>query len=127
MPNLPGDFSSINVRGASILTSGYVAGTVVDLQLKNQVQVLVAFTLGSLTSMDLKFEYSLDKTTWYQETFDSVSSGTNTESLGIRHFTATGNYQISVPILGKYFRISAIGNGTVTSSSLQLDVIYGVV
>lgn len=122
-----GTFTSKNIRAAAILTNAYVAATVVDVSTANQLQILADFTIGSLTSCDLKLEWSLDNTTFYQEAYDSVSNGTNTENLGVRRFTATGKYQLSVPILGQFLKISAIGNGTVSTSSIKIDLIYGVV
>ena len=119
--------SPIPVRSAAILTTSYVAGTVIGdtkyVTTANQLQVYINFTLGSLTDCQVKIEFSSDGTNYYQETFDSISSGTNTHSLGVHKFTATGAYRLSVPIRDRYIKISAIGTGVVTSSSLQIDAI----
>lgn len=120
------------IRAAAILTGSYVAGT--DLSptngnpaLRNQLQILAKLTIGSLTSADIKVEYSHDGSTWYQETFEDIAGGVSTLSGGVYRMTATGNYMISIPIKAPYIRISAIGNGTATGSSLQVDAVLGTV
>lgn len=122
---LPNVYGSPNtVRAAAVLTNSYVAGTVLsECSGYNQLMVLASFTIGSLTDCQIKIEFSNDGTTYYQETFDSISSGTNTESLGVRKLTATGNYRFAVPVRDRYIKISAIGTGTVTSSSLAITAI----
>jgi len=119
--------SPIPVRSAAILTTSYVAGTTIGDSkytiIGNQLQLYIAFTLGSLTDCQIKIEFSNDNTTFYQETFDSISTGTNTHSLGVHKLTATGNYRLAIPIRDRYIKISAIGTGVVTSSSLQIDAV----
>lgn len=120
------DFTVYPVRSAAILTTGYVAGTVVDTQGDyNQAIINVAFTIGSLTSAELKIEFSNDGTNYYQETNPSVSAGITTETLAAHTWTATGNYRIPVPILDRYIKISIKGTGTVTSSSAAVTVNLG--
>lgn len=127
------DFMTFVIRAAAILTTGsYVAGTVLsptngNPALKNQLQLMVAFTIGSLTSADVKVEYSIDGTTYYQETFEDIAAGVASMSNGVYRLTATGNYLISIPIKAPYIKISSIGNGTATSSSLKIDAVLGVV
>lgn len=120
------DFTVASVRSAAILTTSYVAGTVVDTQGDyNQAIINVAFTIGSLTSAQLKIEFSNDGTNYYQETNASVSAGTTTETLAEHTWAATGNYRIPVPVLDRYIKISVKGTGTVTSSSCAVDVNLG--
>ena len=119
-----------NIRTSSILTTSYVAGTVLNFknispQDKNQLIIYVAFTKGSLTTAELKVEFSHDGITYYQETFSSISSGTSTETLGEHSFSASGNYRIAVPIKDSYIKISVKGTGTVTSSSMAVDAVLG--
>jgi len=119
-----------SVRTAAILTNSYVAGTVlsynnVNPALRNQLNILVDFTIGSLTSGSIKVEYSHDGSTYFQETFLSISGGTATASLGVYTFTGTGAYIISVPIKANYIKISAIGTGTVTNSSMTVNAVVG--
>lgn len=126
------DYTLSNIRAAAILTTSYVAATVIGPTtgapaLRNQMNLLVKFTVGSLTSCEIKVEYSHDGTTYYQDTFESISGGTSTLSLGNYTFTSTGNYVISLPIKFNYVKVSAKGTGTVTSSSLLLDAVIGTV
>ncbi len=110
-------------RAAAILTNGYVAGSAIDVSAYDQIVIYAEFTKGSLTDLDIKVEFSPDNTIWVQETFASILGDTSTETLGIHTYSATGNYRLPVEVADKYVRISAIGNGTVTSSSLALTVI----
>ncbi len=128
-------YGFVNVRSAAILTTSYVAGTVIGPDYEgavipseaNQLIVYTSFTIGSLTSGELKVEFSNDGTTYYQQTFTSVSGGTSTASLGNYTWTATGNYRFEIPIKDNYIKISVKGTGTVTSSSMTVDAIIGIV
>lgn len=128
-------YTLYNVRSAAILTSSYVAGTVIGPTSEggltpsqgNQLIVYVSFTIGSLTSGELKVEFSNDGSTYYQQTFTSVSGGTSTATIGNYTWTATGNYRFEIPIKDAYIKISVKGTGSVTSSSMTVDAILGVV
>jgi len=133
------DYESKIIRNAAILTNAYVAGTILDgpttvgMHLMNQLNLYIDFTKGSLDSVSLKVEFSNDYVagvndgTWYQETFESVSGGVATDTLGVHTISATGKYRLLINIKDKYVRVSAIGTGTVTSSSLSILGIYGVI
>ena len=115
------------VRAAAILTNGVVAGTVLeDCHLLNQLVILADFTLGSLTTADIIVEYSDDGTNFYQEVMSSLSAGVDTVTSLVHRLSASGKRAIAIPIKSRFVRISAIGNGTVTSSSLKIDAILGV-
>lgn len=129
---MPQDYILLPIRSAAILTGSYVAGTMispfnVNPALRNQMNVLFSFTIGSLTSAEIKIEYSHDNVTYFQDTFESIAAGTSTLTLGNYTFSATGNYVLSLPIKFSYIRISAKGTGTVTSSSLTIDAVIGTV
>lgn len=125
------------VRTALIVTTSYVSATInndgaggssiMDCTEYNQLMLYVATTLGSLTSVEVKVEFSADNTTWYQETSSSISSGTSTDSLEAHTHTATGNYRIAVPISDRYIRVSVKGTGTVTSSSVAVAAVLNYV
>jgi len=116
-----------SVRAAAILTTGYVAGTVLsDCGLMNQLVLLINFTIGQLTDMSIKIEFSDDNSTWYQETTNSISAGVCTESAASHKYSATGKYRLPVEIKDRFIRVSAIGNGTVTDSTLTIDAVLGV-
>lgn len=111
------------VRAALILTTSYVAGTTLaDLEGFNQLNIFIKYVKGSLTSLQLKIEFSDDGATFYQETFQSISAGTATETFGEHTFApaADQNFMLAIPIKCSAVRISGKGTGTVTSSSLAI-------
>lgn len=116
----------IPLRRSLILTNSYVAATtILNTEGMNQLILLIDFTIGSLTTAEVKVEFSPDNTTFYQETFSSVSAGTSTESLGEHTFSGTGKYRLAIPIKDKYIKVSAKGTGTVTSSLMAIEAITG--
>lgn len=126
------DYKVEDVRASAVLTGSYVAGTVlnytnVNPALHNQLNLLVSFTIGSLTTCEIKIEYSHDGSNYYQETFEAISGGTSSMSLGAYQLSATGNYVISVPIKSSYIKVSAKGTGTVTNSLLAIQAVVGTV
>jgi len=122
------DYAISSVREAAILTGSYVAGTVIEqTHRQNQAVILVSFTKGSLTTAEIKVDFSPDNSTWYQETFQSVTGGTATETLGEHQIGASGNYRILIPIKDRYIRVSTKGTGTVTNSLMAIDLIQGEV
>ena len=121
------DYTKKSVRAAAILTGSYVAGTDIDIvNDQNQLVINIDFTVGSLTSAEVKVEFSHDGITWYQETFGSISAGTDTLSLGEHAISATGLYRLPVQIKDNHIRVSVKGTGTVTGSSMTVDAIIGV-
>ncbi len=122
-----GDNKQFTVRAAAILTGSYVAGTVINLADGgfNQLVINPEFTIGSLNSATIKVEFSKDGTTYHQETYEEPTQGTGTITsyLATHTLPATGNYRIAIPILPgeTYIKISAIGNGTATGSSLAIN------
>ncbi len=115
------------VRTAAILTNAYVAGTVLDTYLQNQLVLLINFTKGSLTSAEIKLEFSYDGTNYFQETSRSISAGTSTESPLVHSYAASNAYVLDIPIMYHYVKVSAIGTGTVTGSSLTIGALVGTV
>ena len=118
------DYKVSVVRAAAILTNAYVAGTVLEeCQDFDQVNLYVDFTIGSLTDLQIKVEFSFDNSTWYQESFSSISTTTDTLSLGVHKIAGTGKFVINVPNQGRYVRASAIGTGTVTASTATITAV----
>ena len=194
----------IEVRASAILTSSYVAGTILtDRQRYSDLILLANFTKGSLNSGEIKVEmadkvyYSLaydgqsanftagkivtgassgakgtiitdtdggatgtlvidrinnidfldneaitddngtpgaavvngtlsvSDYTFYQTTAEVPVAATpdNATSLNTYILLASGKYRIVIPDTDKYVRISAIGNGTATSSLLSIEAI----
>jgi len=118
-----------DVRADAILTTSYVAGTVIgDCEKYNQLMLALKYTKGSLTSFQVKIEYSFDGVTFYQQTFTSVSGGTSTGTKGEHTFApaASANLELEIPIKCHQIKISVKGTGTVTSSSLKVDAVLGL-
>jgi len=107
-------------RSAAILTTGEVAGASFDLNNAHESAVTVdlSFTLGSLTNVIVRFYASTDGVT-----FDPIASPATvvTETL-----TASAERCYVLPSLAgwKFFRATAQGTGTVTSSSCAFSYRY---
>ena len=131
MSNL--QYTAISIRDASILTNSYVASTILGdteqnrIQELNQCVLLIDFTIWSLTSLELKIEYSDDNISFYQDTFLDISWGTATASLGEYTFEASGAYNIAVPFKARVIRASVIWTWTVTWSSCAIKWILWMV
>ncbi|NTU69239.1 discoidin domain-containing protein [bacterium] len=121
----PIGFKSTVVRAAAPLTTGYVAGTVLENCDKfNNLILDVAFTKGSLTDAQIKIETSVDNTNYRQLLADSVTGGVNSPALLYIKFTGDISGVLTpLTIATKYIKISAIGTGTVTGSSLAINAV----
>ena len=120
------DYRVAAIRASTVLTGSYVAGTLLrdDISKYNQLVVLVDITLGSLTSAEVRVEFSLDNVRWFQKPFQLVISSTQASvSSGEYTFTVDGLYPMDFPIAYNFIRISAKGTGTVTNSLMQVDAI----
>lgn len=136
------DYIDVPIRTAAILTNSFVIGdgpgseniigTVTDSKtnkahLKNQLMLYLDFTLGSLTSAEIRIEFSPDNVTYYREVDDgAISSGVVPETVFDRQLTADGLYRLALPIKDRFVRISAQGTGTVTGSSLAVAGVLGI-
>ena len=117
-------FTQQLLQAPTILTNAYVsAGVVTGLKQYNQLDIILLLTLGSLTSAQLKVEYSIDGTNWYQDSTITVAGGVTTVTLNVYSFTASGNYRISVPVSTQQVRISVIGTGSVAGSSAGISTV----
>lgn len=122
-----GDRRKVTVREAAILTGSYVAGTVFEMRDDtSQLNLYVDFTIGSLTSAEIKVEYSEDNSDYYQDTVKSISGGTTTLTVNEFQLTATGKYRISIPIKDRYTKVSIKGTGTASGSSAAIKAIFGL-
>lgn len=107
-------------RSSTVLTTSEVAATRLDLNEAwgSMVDVQVDFTIGSLTNVILKGYVSMDGTNYYLHHGPTGAAITQ---------TLTASATIAIPIIGvgwKWFRMSAQGTGTVTSSLLALNYRY---
>jgi len=123
------------IRSSAILTDSYVEATVLSPQgltpaadpvANNKLILLIDFTIGSLTSCEIKIEFSDDGDTYYQETNSSIAAGTNTLTVNENKLSATGKYVLDVDYTARYIKVSAKGTGTVTNSLLAIDAILAV-
>lgn len=119
------DYKLETIRSAAILTGSYVAGTVIDTHLMNQLILYVDFTKGSLTTAELKIEFSPDGTNYYQETVSAISSGVSTDDVLVHQYDGDGAYRIPLEINDRYVKVSVKGTGTVTSSSMAVKAVIG--
>lgn len=120
------NYLTVPVRSSAILTDSYVAGTIIsNAHEYDQLIVRLKYTKGSLTSLEVKIEYSQDGgTTYFQDTNMSVSGGTSTLSANEFTYTgATGNIQIEKNIACSHIKISVKGTGTVTNSLLEVTAV----
>jgi len=110
----------VAARAAAILTTAEVAAATLDLNetYAGRVSVDINFTLGSLTNVVLRYYVSMDGTNWTPVETDGGD--------GVSHtLTATTTKAVPVQAGGwKFFKTSAQGTGTVTSSSLTLNYRY---
>jgi len=120
--------STTALRAAAILTNSFVNSSSIASsdEGENQLILLVDATLGSLTSIEIRVEFSDDDATFFQETFGAISGGTDTLTLGEHTFTSDGNYRIPISVSDRFFRVAAKGTGTVTGSLLAIDGVLGV-
>ena len=109
------------IRSASPLSVSFVTSSIMNIQGANQVQLLVSFVKGNSDGCRLKLEYSEDKVDWYQESMiNEFIANDAKHALLTRVISNSGNYVISVPVSGSFFRVSAqaITSGTNTSLSI---------
>lgn len=108
-------------RSAAILTTGEVAGNAFDLNNAwgSAVTVDLSFTIGSLTNVIVRFYVSMDGTT-----YDPIA--VNGGTLLSETLTASAERCYVLPSLAgwKFFRASAQGTGTVTSSTCNYSYRY---
>lgn len=119
------DFQRVVIRPAAIVTTGYVAGTLLTkVNEYNQLKLFIDLTLGSLTTFELKIEFADDAVDFYQETDEtsSVTSNLDTKAVNtvIHQFTLTGKYRLLIPVMDANVKVSIKGTGTVTSSSAKI-------
>lgn len=123
------EYRKYPVRASAITTNAFVAGTVVDMTPEiNQMVLYIDFTIGSLTSMEIKVEFSNNDSAYYQESYQSsVTTGVATIVPKSYTFTATGKYRLPIPVKDRFVKVSTNGTGTVTSSLVAIDLIVDAV
>jgi len=113
------------IRAAAVLTTSYVASDILDgVENFRALKLYTDFTKGSLTTVELKIEFSHDGISWYQEPSLSDSSGTIT--INLAEYQKNANLAIPLTftnIAAKEIRVSVKGTGTVTGSSCTLTAV----
>jgi len=121
-----------SIRAAAILTTSYVAWTVLGQtdsntnQELNQLVLYIDFTIWSLTSVELKIEFSDDWVNFYQQVWVDISWWTATCTALEYSFDASWSFELATPMKAKFVRVSSKGTWTVTSSSLTVQGILWI-
>ncbi len=128
------NYRRINIRSSTVLTGSYVESTILGPEdvptaspiEQNKLLLNINFTIGSLTSAEIKVEFSDDGITYFQETNLLTSGALTTLTLNENVLSATGKYVLSIDLIARYVKVSAKGTGTVTGSLLAIDAILAV-
>lgn len=121
------------VRAVAAPTTSYVSGTVFSIDEQNMVGLMVSYTKGDETSIELKVESSIDGgSTFYQQITQSPSGGTITIVPGIYSITAasypsgTSNITFVIsPIKGDVLRVSVKSTGGTPTGTVGITAITG--
>lgn len=108
------------VRLAAILTTGYVASSTFDIDRANQLDLQCFTTIGSATAIQVKVEFTQNKTNWVQETDVQLAGGVATHQVIYHRWTATGNYDISIPVNARHYRVSVLAEDDATGTELAI-------
>lgn len=122
-----GTYRKQEIRPSAVLTTSYVAATLIELDQDDQEVVLyVDFTIGSLTTAELKVEFSDERAgTYFQETVENISESAITLATPPRQLNATGRYRIAIPTKDRFVQVSVKGTGTTTNSLAAITAIIG--
>lgn len=124
----------LTLRSSAVLTTSYVAGTVIGAETSdktkvneyNQLILYVDFTIGSLTSAEIKVEFSPDNSSYYQESHEKLDDGTSNVYALTYKLTATGAYRLPIQCNDRYVKVSVKGTGTVTNSLMGVKAVLGI-
>lgn len=127
------------IRAAAVLTDSYVAATVLGdesispskVQLYNQLMLDLTIVKGSLTSIEVKVEFSPDNINWYQEGVEEIDEGIATlrplvHSIPAADLATSQKIRLPIRINDRYIKVSVKGTGTVTDSSVAITAQLGV-
>lgn len=121
------------VRSAAVLTTSYVSTDSVNMANNNQLVCFLAASLGSLTTIETKVQYSNDNTTWFDDAvFDTGSGGVTGDEyiaplrVNVYQLQASGSKTLYTPAMARYARLMVKGTGTVTGSSLAVSCFAGI-
>lgn len=122
---LPVQKSKHTIRASSALTSSYVAGTVVSLDTQNFIGLMISYTKGDETSMQVKIESSIDGgDTYFQQAVQSTSGSTTTVSAGVYEMTATANVTFTInPIKADLIKVSVKATGGTPTGTCAITAV----
>jgi hypothetical protein len=113
------------VRAAAAVTNSYVASDYAQTGNSSRADIVLDFTLASLTSLEVQVLFSYDAATWRILGVESASGATITEKAAVYQFlpadwgtTATGTV-IRIDCGAPLLKVQVKGTGTVTSSSVK--------
>ncbi len=137
--------SNATIRASAVLTTSYVASDAVDVGNCNQLGVFLDFTKGSLTSAQIKFQFSpannptntkaspASDTEWYDYPISDTANGTTSSDefiaalrVYVDQVDTTGKKVYFLPAKARKFRVLVKGTGTVTSSLMAIICVAGV-
>jgi hypothetical protein len=95
------------IRASTVLTTDYVAGTVINHDGFHTIILFCEFTIGTSAGYKLKIETSHDGITWFQEQQYAQAGGETTYAPNEHVITDTGNATINIyGIIAPRVRIS---------------------
>lgn len=119
------------LQAATTLTATYAtAGGVNASQGRDQLYLLVNYTIGDETDMRIKVQFSDTSTftTAYEETAGSTSAaGVTTVSAREYKLTATGKYMIPIQTSGMYWRAQVKATAGTPTGTVAVDYRMDVV
>lgn len=121
------DVMSYLARAAAALTTSYVYTEKIDCSMRNQLCLYIDYTKGSSDSAEILVEFSEDGTNWYSETFQAVSTTTETDHIGVHTMTVAGSRRLMIPIMDRYVRFGCKATTSGTGTSMKLIARIGTV
>lgn len=113
------------VRAVLVGTGSYVAGTVIGMDRQNYAGILVKYTKGDETSLNVIIESSVNGGTTYGKQVTLTTSGAIVSAaLAQYDFTATGNYWIIInPMIADTLKISVKMTGGTPTGTVGVDAV----
>jgi len=113
---------------AGTYVSGDATSNVIDIDNYRQVLVSANVNIGSGTDVRVRFDWSHDGSTWFQEdSEDSATSGQVKRVRVVHVFENTGSHQFPMPKIARYLKIFATYTGTSSTSTLALSLVGAIV
>ena len=114
------------VRASAILTSAYVAGSVINHKGFNTLYLDCKYTKGNADGFDIKIEVSMDGTNYYVTQQALPSGGVTSwfdDITEVRH-SASKDFRLEYQLIANYVKISVIGSGAnLTGSALAINAV----